>query len=67
VYHEAHVEAVERGRHKISIQNQPGCTVGTVYKGNRKLPKKGPQTVAVQVPQDFGGSDTVFIYVACLP
>ena len=67
VFHEAHVEAVERGRHKISIQNQPGCTVGTVYKGGKKLAKKGPQVVSVNVPQDFGRSDTVFIDVACLP
>ena len=67
VFHEAHVEAVEKGRHKILIQNQTGCTVGTVYKAGKKLPKKGPQSVSVNVPQDFKGSDTVFIDVACLP
>lgn len=67
VFHEAHVEAVEKGRHRILIQNQDGCTVGAVYKAGKKLPKKGPQAVSVNVPQDFKGSDTVFIDVACLP
>lgn len=66
VFHEAHVEAVEEGRHRITIENQPGCTVGTVRKSGVALGKKGPQTVTVRVPSDFGGSDTLFIDVACL-
>ena len=66
VYHEAHVEQVEDGRHKITIQNQAGCTVGAVSKNYVKLSKRGPQTVTVNVPEDFGGGDTVFIDVACI-
>jgi hypothetical protein len=66
VFHEAHVEAVEAGRHRISIQNQPGCTVGAVQKQHVTLGKKGPQEVVVNIPADFGGSDTVFIDVACI-
>jgi hypothetical protein len=64
VFHEAHVEAVEAGRHKILIENQPGCTVTTVQKNGIQLGKKGPQEVAVQVPRDFS-TDTVFVDVAC--
>ena len=34
VFHEAHVEAVEVGTHKITIANQPGCQVAhVVYAG----------------------------------
>jgi len=66
VFHEAHVEAVERGRHRISIQNQAGCTVGAVQRAGVTLGKKGPQAVSVNIPADFGGGDTVFIDVACL-
>lgn len=67
VFHEAHVEAVEAGRHSILIQNQPGCTVTGVLKNAIPLAKKGPQEVSVQVPRDFTGerSDTVWIDVGC--
>jgi hypothetical protein len=67
VFHEAHVEAVEEGRHKILIENQPGCTVTTVQTNGIQLGKKGPQEVSVQVPRDFTGerADTVWIDVAC--
>ena len=48
IYHEAHVEAVDQGTNLITINNQPGCTVGEVdllgsYYGF------GPQTVPVKV------------------
>jgi len=66
VFHEAHVEAVEGGRHKFSIYNQTGCTVGAVLKQGKKTNKNGPQEVYVSIPQDFNGSDTVFIDVACV-
>lgn len=67
VFHEAHVEAVEPGRHGILIENQPGCTVTSVLMNGIALGKKGPQEVSVQVPRDFTGerSDTVWIDVAC--
>lgn len=64
VFHEAHVEAVEEGRHKILIENQPGCTVTTVAKNGIRLGKSGPQEVTVNVPRDFS-TDTVFVDVAC--
>lgn len=66
VMHEAHVEAVESGRHTITIENQSGCTVGGVSKAGRLLTKRGPQSVSVSVPQDFRGTDTVFVDVACV-
>jgi len=66
VYHEAHIEAVETGRHKVTIADQPGCTVGAVSKAGKLLSKKGPQDVYVTVPQDFKGTDTVWVDVACV-
>ena len=66
VIHEAHVEAVENGKHKITVQNQPGCTVGGVSKAGQLLTKRGPQDVFVTAPQEFKGTDTVFVDVACL-
>jgi hypothetical protein len=66
VLHEAHVEALEQGRHKFTIQDQPGCKVGAVAKQGKFTNKKGPQDVSVSIPQDFQGRDTVFIYVACV-
>ena len=66
VMHEAHVEAVEDGRHTITIENQPGCKVGGVSKAYVLQQKKGPQTITVRAPQDFAGTDTVFIDVACI-
>jgi hypothetical protein len=44
IHHEAHVEAVETGTHKISIGNQPGCSVGLVHLDNIDQ-KSGPQTI----------------------
>jgi hypothetical protein len=64
VNHEAHVESVEDGTHSITIANQAGCTVGTVYKSGVLLTKTGPQTVKVNIPGDIV-IDTVFIDVYC--
>jgi hypothetical protein len=64
VFHEAHVENVEFGTHSITIENQPGCTVGAVALAGKTLPKTGPQTVSVTVKPGFRG-DTIFIDVAC--
>jgi hypothetical protein len=66
VYHEAHVEAVEDGKHLITLLNQPGCTIGAVSKAAKLLAKKGPQDVTVNIPQDFHGGDTVWVDVACV-
>lgn len=53
---EAHVEAVENGKHGIVIENQPGCTVGNIWMGNFDTPKApltfvgtGPQTVIINI------------------
>ena len=41
VFHEAHVENVEVGTHKIKIQDQPGCQVGAATVGGSPA-GKGP-------------------------
>ncbi len=64
IHHEAHVEAVEDGTHKITIANQAGCTVGAVYVAGLLQSKKGPQTVSVLADNNWV-SDTVFIDVYC--
>jgi hypothetical protein len=63
VNHEAHVEAVEDGHHRITISNQPGCTVGLVHVDNVDM-AVGPQTITVTLsPKDK--DRTIFIDVAC--
>ncbi len=64
VFHEAHVEAVERGVHVITIANQPGCEVHEVYLDGDLLPETGPQTVAVRI-RNTKKETTVFIDVDC--
>ncbi len=62
VFHEAHVEAVERGVHLITIANQPGCEVHEVYLDGDLLPETGLQTVAVRI-RNTKKETTVFIDV----
>jgi hypothetical protein len=64
VHHEAHVEDVEDGTHQISIQNQLGCAVGSVYVSGVLQKRTGPQTVSVVADGNWP-SDTVFIDVIC--
>jgi hypothetical protein len=64
IHHEAHVEGVEFGTHYITIANQLGCAVGSVYVGGVLQNQTGPQTVSVRV-DDHWSSDTVFIDVYC--
>jgi hypothetical protein len=64
VFHEAHVEAVERGTHKISIENQPGCEIHDVHLAGKLLPNSGPQTVSVKITSTRNEL-TVFIDVDC--
>ena len=67
IYHEAHVEAIEDGRHNITISDQPGCTVGLVHLGENDIDLEvGPQTVPVDVTAKMKDT-TIFIYVACTP
>lgn len=49
--HLAHVEAVERGNHKILISSQPGCKVVSVHcnTGGCNFQSYGPATVPVTV------------------
>jgi hypothetical protein len=65
VFHEAHVEDVETGTHYITVDNQPGCTVGHVLLNGSTLPKTGPQTVAVTV-RNNEKTDTLRVDVECL-
>jgi hypothetical protein len=65
VVHEAHVEDVEPGTHYITIDNQPGCTVGHVMLNGSTLPKTGPQTVSVTVHNNEK-AETLRVDVECL-
>ena len=64
IHHEAHVEGVEFGTHYITIADQLGCAVGSVYVGGVLQNKSGPQTVSVRVDGNWA-TDTVFIDVHC--
>jgi hypothetical protein len=67
IRHEAHVEAIEDGRHYISIADQPGCKVGLVHIGENGIDlESGPQTVGVDITAKMK-EITVFLYVACTP
>jgi hypothetical protein len=63
-FHEAHVEAVEQGTHYITVNNQPGCTVGHVILNGATLPKTGPQSVQVIVHNNEKG-ETLRVDVEC--
>jgi hypothetical protein len=67
IHHEAHVESPEVGKHYVSIQNQPGCTVGAVFVGGVQTHTIGPQTVKVNVTTGMKkkGTFTVFVDVYC--
>jgi hypothetical protein len=67
IMHEAHIEAPELGTHYVSIPNQAGCTVGSVYVAGAKTRTNGPQTVAVRITKGMlnKGTFTVFIDVYC--
>jgi hypothetical protein len=66
VNHEAHVEAPEDGTHRISISNQPGCTVGYIYVNGSRQPEPGEQDVQVQFPKTTKAL-TIFVDVQCIP
>jgi hypothetical protein len=64
VHHEAHVEGVENGTHKIAIASQSGCSNVGQITVNGVLIGSGPQTVSVRV----AASDKTLatqIWVAC--
>jgi hypothetical protein len=67
---EAHVEAVEEGRHYITIPDQSaqGCTVGAILLEDTLVAVGPNNTVAVDI--DFNGCDKVvsrWAKVACRP
>jgi hypothetical protein len=65
-FHEAHVEAAEQGTHGILIQDQPGCTIGSVKTpANKTLtPTNGEVYVKVNVGPP-NGDITYFVDVYC--
>jgi hypothetical protein len=67
IMHEAHVEAPEIGTHYISIADQAGCKVGSVYVAGAKTKKTGTQTVPVRITKGMKskGTFTIFIDVYC--
>jgi hypothetical protein len=66
VNHEAHVEAPEDGTHRISISDQPGCTVGFIYVNGVRQPEPGAQDVQVVFPRTTKAL-TIFVDVQCVP
>lgn len=65
-YHEAHVENVEDGAHRLVVFDQPGCKVHELLVDGEWMPELGPQTATVLAKPSFR-SGTIFIYVYCLP
>jgi hypothetical protein len=62
VEHQAHVEAIETGTHKITIADQPGCKVAhVVYNG---VSVDGPTTITTTIRNDRKDLN-VFIDVYC--
>jgi hypothetical protein len=61
IHHEAHVEAVELGRHYIRIDNQPGYNI-TYVRVPGGIMKSGPQNVPVDIT-DLSTNKTIFIDV----
>jgi len=66
VNHEAHIEAPEEGTHRISISDQPGCTVGFIYVNGVRQPEPGAQDVQVVFPRTTKAL-TIFVDVQCVP
>jgi hypothetical protein len=63
VFHEAHVEAVERGVHYIRVEDQPGCSVQDMWSDGKYL-GQGPRTVPVRIKQT-SKELTIWIDVDC--
>lgn len=63
VFHEAHVEAVERGVHRITIDDQPGCAVHDVWSDGDYV-GEGPRTVPVHIKRT-SKELTIWIDVYC--
>lgn len=61
-FHEAHVEAVEEGRHKVTVSDQPGCEIAYVIgsRGERYQNGKGSYSISVDVAAWNPGDDTTY-------
>ena len=61
-FHEAHVEAVEQGTHKVTVEDQAGCDIAYVTgaRGERYQNGKGKYTVSVDVAAWNVGDDTTY-------
>ena len=66
IFHEAHVEAVEDGEHRIDIRDQPGCKVGMVHVDGEHTAGDGQQEVSVPVSRR-DHEVTIFVDVSCTP
>lgn len=68
-FHEAHVEAVEPGEHKITVTDQPGCTIDDVHgpDGTTYNPVNGKVTLPVSVAKNTQKEATYFVDVHCQP
>lgn len=66
-FHEAHVEAAEPGEHKITITDQPGCTIDDVHgpDGTTYTPVGGSVTLPVSVAKNPQKEATYFVDVHC--
>jgi len=62
VLHFAHIEAVEQGFHKVTVENQPGCTVTKFFSDSVEM--SGPGTIIVQVKNN-DREWTKYLYVYC--
>lgn len=68
---EAHVEAVEDGKHNIVLENQDGCRVGDIYQGDFDNWKAGltyvgtgPQTVPITI-RSYQKATSPYLVVYC--
>lgn len=61
-YREAHIEAAEEGRHKVTVSSQPGCDIGTVVgpRGETYSRGKDEYTVSVDVAAWQPGDDITY-------
>jgi hypothetical protein len=68
---EAHVEAVEDGKHNIVLENQDGCRIGDIYQGDFDNWKAGltyvgtgPQTVPITI-RSYQKATSPYLVVYC--
>jgi hypothetical protein len=67
-FHEAHVEAVESGRHQIRVADQAGCVIDHVHgpDGRTYNPVGGAVSVPVTVATNIQEATTFWVDVECV-